>query len=145
MMELPNPRETLSPAEIEACRHRIRFIHDQILLWEGSPTGDFRHLAVSYERLLEIQALGKKLVLIVDLTDCPRPTAAYRKAVQRIGMEVKHMFFRGAVVTGRSPFINIAAKIIITMIGYRTYSFHATLEDAKRACFRELNLPLAGV
>lgn len=91
-----------------------------------------------FDRLEELAAGLDRLAYVVDLAGVQRPDARTREALRRRVAQINSRLAHVGVVVGLNVVIRAVAKITAFAIGFRSISFHKTVEDALEACRRAL-------
>jgi hypothetical protein len=121
-----------TPAEVEALRSQIYWYDAGIAMYIEAPVISVFQIQTYAARLAEIAATVDSFHLIIDLVCAPRPNALQRA-------ELKKMFSgppnisHAAVFTGRNVLLNMAAKFVLTGLGFKSVTVGKTLEQALSA------------
>jgi len=89
---------------------------------------------VLLDRLEELTAGLDQFAYVVDLTGVNRPDASTRERLRRRIAEIMPRIAHVGVVVGANVVIRAVAKLAAFAIGFRSISFHMTVDDALEAC-----------
>jgi hypothetical protein len=95
-------------------------------------------LDVMFDRLEELAEGLDRFAYVVDLSAVKRPDARVReKLKQRVGRINQRLVHAGLVIGGNAV-MRAVAKLAAFSVGFRSFSFHKTVDDAMEACRRAL-------
>jgi len=115
-------------------RSRVRRVDDRLFLMTEVPVQTPFTLDVMFDRLEELAAGLDRFAYVVDLSNVRRPDAAAREKLrQRVG-EVNSRLVHVGLVVGGNVVIRAVAKLAAFAIGFRSFSFHMTVDEALEAC-----------
>jgi|KBSMisStandDraft_5_1062788.scaffolds.fasta_scaffold988445_1 hypothetical protein len=127
-----------SPDERVELRNRIWRIEDRLFMMVEVPVQTPFTLDVFFDRLDELAAGLDRFAYVVNLAGVKRPDASararLRERVQRINSRLLHV---GVVVDANSV-MRAVAKLAAFAIGFRSISFHSSVDEAVEACRRAL-------
>jgi hypothetical protein len=127
-----------SPDERAELRQRVWPVEDRLFMMVEVQHQSPFTVDVFFDRLAELTAGLDTFAYVVDLTVAQRPDARTRAQLRRRVTEINPRLAHVAVVVGANVVIRAVAKLAAFAIGFRSTSFHATVEDATEACRRAL-------
>jgi hypothetical protein len=127
-----------SPAERLELRDRVWQVSDALFVMMEVPIQTPFTLDVMFDRLEELAAGLARFAYVVELSGARRPDAPtrerLRQRVERINPRLAHV----GVVVGANAVIRAVAKLAAFAVGFRSISFHKTVDEALEACRRAL-------
>jgi hypothetical protein len=126
------------PDERDELRRRVQPIGDRLFLMVEVQHQTPFTVDVTFDRLEELAAGLERFAYVVDLTRVARPDARTRAQLRRRVAEINHRLAHVAVVVGANVVIRAVAKLAAFAIGFRSVSFHMTVDEATEACRRAL-------
>jgi len=127
-----------SPSERSELRERVWRIDDRLFMLVEVPVQTPFTLDVMFDRLEELTAGLDRFAYIVDLSGVKRPDARVREKLrERVGLINPRLVHAGLVVGGNAV-IRAVAKLAAYSLGFRSFSFHMSVEEAVEACRRAL-------
>ena len=93
---------------------------------------------VLFDRLEELASGLERFAYVVDLSGVKRPDARVRERLRQRVAQVNSRLAHVGVVVGDNPVIRAVAKLAAFVIGFRSFSFHRSVEGAVEACRRAL-------
>jgi hypothetical protein len=127
-----------SPTERAELRDRVWQQEDRLFMMVEVPIQTPFTLDLLFDRLEELTAGMERFAYVVDLSGVQRPDAPTRARLrERVGRINPHLVHVGAVV-GANGVIRAVAKLAAFAIGFRSISFHKSVDDAVEACRRAL-------
>ena len=119
-------------------RERVWQIDDRLFMMAEVRVQTPFTLDALFDRLEELAAGLDRFAYVVDLTGVTRPNARVREKLrQRVG-QINARLVHVSVVIGRSAVIRAVAKLAAFAIGFRSFSFHVSVDEAVEACRRAL-------
>jgi hypothetical protein len=126
------------PDEREALRRRVWPIEDRLfMLVEVTHQTPFT-VDVLLDRLEELAAGLDRFAYVVDLTGVKRPDARTRERLRQRISEINPRLVHVGLAVGANAVIRAVAKLAAFAIGFRSISFHMTVDEATEACRRAL-------
>lgn len=119
-------------------RRRVSQVEDRLFLMVEVPRQSPFTLDVLFDRLEELAAGLPRFAYVVDLTGVERPDARTREALRRRVAAINARLAHVAVVVGASAVIRAVARLAAFAIGFRSVSFHMTVDEGLEACRRAL-------
>lgn len=117
---------------------RVWKIEDRLFMMVEVPVQTPFTLDVIFDRLEELTAGLDRFAYIVDLSAVKRPDARVREKLrQRVG-KINHRLAHVGVVIGRNAVIRAVAKLAAFTVGFRSFSFNKSVDEAMEACRRAL-------
>ncbi len=127
-----------SPAERSELRGRVSRLDDRLFLMVEVPVQTPFTLDVLFDQLEELAAGLDRFAYVVDLSGVKRPDARVREKLrQRVG-QINPRLAHVGVVVGVNAVIRAVAKLAAFAIGFRSISFHMSVDEAVEACRRAL-------
>jgi hypothetical protein len=127
-----------SPGERNELRDRVWRIEDRLFMLVEVPIQTPFTLDVLFDRLEELAAGLDRFAYVVDLSGVKRPDARVREKLrQRVG-QINPRLAHVGVVVGVNAVIRAVAKLAAFAIGFRSFSFHMSVDEAVEACRRAL-------
>jgi hypothetical protein len=127
-----------SPSERVELRDRVLRLEDRLFLMLEVPVQTPFTLDVLFDRLEELAAGLKRFAYVVDLSGVKRPDARARERLRQRVTQVNPRLAHVGVVIGANVVIRAVARLAAFSIGFRSISFHMSVEDAVEACRRAL-------
>lgn len=116
--------------ECEALKERVYFYKDNIIMFKEVPVQSNFQLDIFWEKINEITKGKDKFYLIIDLTEASPPSAKIRKYLKKKFSDSINKLPHVSVFTESNFMLNVAAKFVLSGIGFSSYSVHKTLEEA---------------
>lgn len=124
--------------EREELRRRVWRVEDRLFMMVEVPIQSPFTLDVLFDRLEELAAGLDRFAYAVDLIGIQRPDARtrqrLRERVKRINPRLAHV----ALAVGGNVVIRAVGKLAAFAIGFRSFSFHMTVDEALEASRRAL-------
>ena len=121
-----------------ALQKRVWKVDDRLFMMVEVPVQTPFTLDVMFDRLEELAAGLDSFAYVVDLSAVRRPDARVReKLKQRVG-RINQRLIHVGVVVGGNVVIRAVAKLTAFSIGFRSFSFHKSADEAVEACRRAL-------
>jgi hypothetical protein len=121
-----------------ALRRRVWKLEERLFVFEEVPVQTPFTIDVLFNRLEEL-ALGiDRFAYVVDLSRVQRPDAPSRERLRQRVAEVNPRLAHVGVVVGANAVIRAVAKLAAFAIGFRSISFHTSMDEAVEACRRAL-------
>jgi hypothetical protein len=124
--------------ERDEIRRRVRAIDDRLFLLREVPHQTPFTVDMFFDRIEELAAGMDTFAYVVDLTGVQRPDARTREQLRRRVTQINPRLAHVGVVVGANAVIRAVAKLAAFAIGFRSFSFHMTVEEATEACRRAL-------
>lgn len=124
--------------ERDEIRRRVRAIDNRLFLLTEVPHQTPFTVDMFFDRLDELAAGMDTFAYVVDLTGVRRPDARTREQLRRRVTQINARLAHVGVVVGANAVIRAVAKLAAFAIGFRSFSFHMTVEEATEACRRAL-------
>jgi hypothetical protein len=127
-----------APADRDAIRKRVWKLEDRLFMLVEVPVQTPFTLDTLFDRLEELAAGLDRFAYVVDLSGVQRPDARAREKLrQRVG-QINPRLAHVAVVVGTNAVIRAVAKLAAFAVGFRSISFHASVDEAVETCRRAL-------
>jgi len=127
-----------SPDERVALRNRIRRIEDRLFMMVEVPVQTPFTLDVLFDRLEELAAGLDRFAYVVNLAGVRRPDASTRARLRERVSLINARLVHVGVVVDANPVMRAVAKLAAFAIGFRSISFHESIDEAVEACRRAL-------
>ena len=124
--------------ERERLRGRVWQIEDRLYMLVEVPHQTPYTVDVLLDRLEELAAGLDRFAYVVDLTGVNRPDARTRERLRRRIAEINPRLVHVGLAVGANVVIRAVAKLAAFAIGFRSISFHMTVDEALEACRRAL-------
>ena len=119
-------------------RKRVRQIDDRLFLLVEVQVQTPFTLDVLFDRLEELTAGLDRFAYVVDLSGVRRPDARVRERLKQRVARINTRLVHAGLVVGGNAVIRAVAKLTAFSIGFRSFSFHKTVEEALEVCRRAL-------
>jgi hypothetical protein len=127
-----------APDALAELRRRVWKIDERLFMLVEVPVQTPFTLDVLFDRLEELAAGLDRFAYVVDLSGVRRPDAPARERLrQRVG-QINPRLAHVGVVVGTNMVIRAVAKLAAFTIGFRSFSFHKSVDEAVEACRRAL-------
>src|SRR5436190_14032309 len=127
-----------SPADLAELRNRVWRIDDQLFMIHEVPIQTPFTIDVLFDRLEELAAGLERFAYIVDLRAVKRPDARTRDQLKERVLRINPRLVHVGLAVGSNAVIRAVAKLMAFAIGFRSFSFHESIEEATEACRRAL-------
>jgi hypothetical protein len=127
-----------APAERVELRDRVWRLEDRLFMMLEVPVQTPYSLDVMFDRLEELATGLETFAYVADLSGVRRPDARARERLRQRVAHINPRLAHVSIVTGANAVIRAVAKLAAFAIGFRSISFHATVDDAVEACRRAL-------
>lgn len=127
-----------SPAERSELRGRVSKLDDRLFMMVEVPIQTPFTLDVLFDRLEELTAGLDRFAYVVDLSGVKRPDAQVREKLRQRVTQINSRLAHVGVVVGANAVIRAVAKLAAFAIGFRSFSFHMSVDEAVEACRRAL-------
>jgi hypothetical protein len=133
------PHEPDGGAEVRAeLRGRVWLVEDRVFMMSEVPVQTAFTVDVLFDRLEELAAGLDRFAYVVDLSQVRRPDARVRERLRQRVTLINHRLVHAGMVVGGNAVIRAVAKLVAFSIGFRSFSFHGSVDDALEACRRAL-------
>jgi hypothetical protein len=95
-------------------------------------------LDVLFDRLEELADGLDRFAYVVDLSAVKRPDARVRERLRQRAAQINPRLVHVGLVVGGNTVIRAVAKLAAFSIGFRSFSFHRSVDEAVEACRRAL-------
>jgi len=119
-------------------RQRVWKIDDRLFMMVEVPVQTPVTLDALFDRLEELAVGLDRFAYVVDLTGVARPDARVREKLRQRVAGINHRLVHVGVVIGGSVVIRAVAKLAAFATGFRSFSFHVSVDEAVEACRRAL-------
>ena len=127
-----------SPSERDELRERVWRIEDRLFMLIEVPVQTPFTLDVLFDRLEEMAAGLDRFAYVVDLSGVKRPDARAREKLRQRVVQINPRLAHVGVVVGVNAVIRAVAKLAAFAVGFRSISFHMSVDQAVEACRRAL-------
>ncbi|HXU05291.1 MAG TPA: hypothetical protein VN903_30235 [Polyangia bacterium] len=127
-----------SPEERLDLLKRIWQVEDRLFMMVEVPIQTPFTLDVFFDRLEELAAGLDRFAYVVDLSGVKRPGAAARERLRQRVARINPRLAHVSVVVDTNPVMRAVAQLAAFAIGFRSVSFHRSIDDALEACRRAL-------
>jgi hypothetical protein len=119
-------------------RNRVSRLDERLFLIREIPTQTPSTVGALFDRLEELAAGLDKFAYIVDLTGAARPDAQTRAKLKERIQGINHRLVHVGVVVGANAVMRAVAKLVAFASGFRSFSFHESVDEATEVCRRAL-------
>ena len=126
------------PDERDELRRRVWQIEDRLFMLVEVPHQTPFTVDVLLDRLEELAAGLDRFAYVVDLTGVKRPDARTRERLRQRIAQINPRLAHVGLAVGANAVIRAVAKLAAFAIGFRSISFHMTVDEAMEACRRAL-------
>jgi hypothetical protein len=126
------------PEARAALRKRVSRIGDRLFLLVEVPVQTPFTLDVLFDRLEELADGLDRFAYVVDLIGVRRPDARVRERLKQRAARINHRLVHVGLAVGGNAVIRAVAKLTAFSIGFRSFSFHKSVDEAVEACRRAL-------
>jgi hypothetical protein len=127
-----------SPSERSELRERVWKLEDRLFMLVEVPIQSPFTLDVMFDRLEELAAGLDRFAYVVDLSGVKRPDAQVREKLRERVARINSRLVHAGLVVGGNAVIRAVAKLAAYSLGFRSFSFHMTVDEAVEACRRVL-------
>jgi hypothetical protein len=121
-----------------ALGRRVRKLEERLFVLDEVPVQTPLTIDVLFDRLQEMAVGLDRFAYVVDLSQVKRPDPATRERLRQRVAEINPRLAHVGVVFGANTVIRAVAKLAAFAIGFRSISFHASMDEAVEACRRAL-------
>lgn len=133
------PDDADSPlVELDELRARIWKVEDGLFMFAEIPVQTPFSIDVMFDRLEELTAGIDRFAYVVDLSSVRRPDARARERLRHRVGRIRPRLEHVALVVGGNAVIRAVATIAAFVIGFRSFTIHASIDEAVEACRRAL-------
>ena len=123
---------------LDELRARVCKLDDDLFMFDEVPVQTPFTIDVMFDRLEELSAGVGRFAYVVDLSRVKRPDARVRERLRhRVGL-IRPRLEHVALVVGGNAVIRAVATIAAFVIGFRSFTIHASIDEAVEACRRAL-------
>ena len=127
-----------SPSERRELRDRVCKLEDRLFIMVEVPVQTPFTLDMMFDRLEELAEGLDKFAYIVELSGVKRPNARVRERLRERVARVNSRLVHAGLVVGGNAVIRAVAKLAAFSLGFRSFSFHSSVDEAVEACRRAL-------
>jgi hypothetical protein len=136
--EVESSGSEASPAYLAELRKRIWSIDDRLFMFLEVPRQTPLTLEVMFDRLEELAVGLDQFAYVVDLRGVKRPDASARDKLKERVLRINPRLAHAGLAIGSNAVIRAVAKLVSFAIGFRSFSFHDSIDEATEACRRAL-------
>jgi hypothetical protein len=127
-----------SRGDLAELRERVGTLEDRLFILREVPTQTPFTIDVLFDRLEELAAGLDRFAYVVDLRGAKRPDAQTRERLRQRVLRINIRLAHVGVVVGTNAVIRAVAKLAAFAVGFRSFSFHESVNEATEACRRAL-------
>ena len=127
-----------APAEQLELRERVFQLEDRLFMILEVPVQTAYTVDVMFDRLEELAVGLDRFAYIADLSGVKRPDAPVRERLRQRVAHINPRLAHVGIVVGANAVIRAVAKLVAFAIGFRSITFHASVDAALEACRRAL-------
>jgi hypothetical protein len=124
--------------DLAELRQRVSRVEDRLFLLREVPTQTPATVDALFDRLEELAVGLDHFTYVVDLRDVRRPDARTRARLKERILGVNARLVHAGLAVGSNAVIRAVAKLVAMASGFRSFSFHDSVEEAEEACRRAL-------
>jgi hypothetical protein len=124
--------------DLDQLRRRVSRIDERLFMLVEVPDQTPHTLDVMFDRLDELTVGLNHFAYVVDLSGVHRPDARTRERLRERVVRINPRLVHVAVVVGANVVIRAVAKLAAFAVGFRSISFHTSVDEAVEACRRAL-------
>ena len=125
-------------ANLADLRGRVFRIDDRLFMMREIPTQTPLTVDVLFDRMEELATGLDRFAYVVDLTDVKRPDAKTRQKLKERVFQINARLAHVGLAVGSNAVMRAVAKLVAFASGFRSFSFHESVEEATEACRRAL-------
>jgi hypothetical protein len=126
------------PADLAEARDRVSRIDERLFMLREVPTQTPGTVDAMFDRLVELAVGLDRFAYVVDLAGVRRPDARTRARLKERIDQINDRLAHVGVVVGANAVIRAVAKLVAFASGFRSFSFHDSVDEATEACRRAL-------
>jgi hypothetical protein len=127
-----------SPAALAELRKRVWKVDDRLFMINEVPTQTPFTVDVIFDRLEELAAGMDRFAYVVNLSEVKRPDARTRDRLKKRVLAINPRLVHVGLAVGSNAVIRAVAKLVVFAIGFQSFTFHASTDEATEACRRAL-------
>jgi hypothetical protein len=139
MTEEPRPSGSHASPDAAELRERVFRIDERLFMLREVPTQTPVTVDAMFDRLGELAAGLDHFAYVVDLRGAERPDAVTRARLKERIWQINERLTHVGVAVGSNAVMRAVAKLVAFAIGFRSFSFHASVDEAAEACRRALS------
>ena len=124
--------------ELDELRARIWKVEDGLFMFAEIPVQTPFSIDVMFDRLEELTAGIDRFAYVVDLSRVRRPDARVRERLRHRVGRIRPRLEHVGLVVGGNAVIRAVATLAAFVIGFRSFTIHASIDEAVEACRRAL-------
>jgi hypothetical protein len=124
--------------ELDELRARVWKLDDRLFMFAEVPVQTPVTLDVLFDRLEELTAGLDRFAYVVDLSGVKRPDASVRERLRHRVGRIRPRLEHVALVVGGNVVIRAVATLAAFAVGFRSFTIHASIDEAVEACRRAL-------
>ena len=124
--------------ELDELRARVWKLDDGLFMFDEVPVQTPFTIDVMFDRLEELAAGIDRFAYLVDLSRVKRPDARVRERLRHRVGRIRPRLVHVALVVGGNAVIRAVATVAAFVIGFRSFTIHASIDEAVEACRRAL-------
>jgi hypothetical protein len=124
--------------ELDELRARVWKLDDGLFMFDEVPVQTPFTIDVMFDRLEELAAGIDRFAYLVDLSRVKRPDARVRERLRHRVGRIRPRLVHVGLVVGGNAVIRAVATVAAFVIGFRSFTIHASIDEAVEACRRAL-------
>jgi hypothetical protein len=125
--------------ELDELRARVWKLDDGLFMFDEVPVQTPFTIDVMFDRLEELAAGIDRFAYLVDLSRVKRPDARVRERLRHRVGRIRPRLVHVGLVVGGNAVIRAVATVAAFVIGFRSFTIHASIDEAVEACRRALD------
>jgi hypothetical protein len=138
MSDEAHPSEAPTAADLAELRQRVTRIDERVFKFQEVPTQTPVTVDAMFDRLGELTTGLDRFAYVVDLAGVGRPDARTRARLKERILQINDRLAHVGVAVGANAVIRAVAKLVAFASGFRSFSFHDSVDEATEACRRAL-------
>jgi hypothetical protein len=134
----PDASPAAAPPDVAELRRRVWAIGDRLFMLEEVPIQTPFTVDVMFDRLEELSAGMARFAYVVDLAAVARPDARTRARLKERILAINDRLEHVGIAIGSNAVIRAVASLVAFASGFRSFSFHGSVDEATEACRRAL-------
>ena len=124
--------------ELDELRARVWKLDDGLFMFDEVPVQTPFTIDVLFDRLEQLTDGLERFAYVVDLSLVKRPDARVRERLRHRVGRIRPRLAHVAAVVGGNAVIRAVARLAAFAIGFRSFTIHASSDEAVEACRRAL-------
>jgi hypothetical protein len=127
-----------SPTDLAELRKHVWRIDDRLFMLQEVRTQTPFTVDVLFDRLEELAAGLERFASVVDLRTVQRPDARTRAKLKERIAKINPRLVHVGLALGSNVVMRAVAKLVTFAVGFRSFGFYESVDEATEACRRAL-------